>query len=76
MIIMNPLKLLLLMGTVSLQTKKVVCDCGGQVKPKKRNGETAFTAVVVYTREGSTDGRHYEHRQDNFICDFIARLEI
>ena len=69
----NLLKLLLLMGTVTLQTKKVVCDCGGLVKPKKRNGETAFTAVMVYTREGSTDGRHYEHRQDGFTCDSIAR---
>ena len=56
------MKVLLLSLIVSLKTKKVFCDCGGEVKPKQRDGEPAYTSMMVYTRHGSEEGRHYESR--------------
>ena len=41
------------MGVIILQTKKVTCDFESRINPKKRNGEIAFSAVKVYSREGS-----------------------
>ena len=40
------LRFLAMIGMISLQTKKLICDCGSQIKPKKRNSETAFSAIV------------------------------
>ena len=47
---------------VTLKTKKVICECGGAIKPKRRDGDTNYTMVMVYTRAGSDEGRHYESR--------------
>ena len=66
--IFRTLRFLAVCLMVSLQTKKVFCDCGGRIKAKTRSGETAYStvvAVVVYSTDGSQEGRHYEHRQDN-----------
>ena len=62
---LNKLKFLLLSFVVTLKTKKVLCDCGGSVKAKLREGEPHYTSVMVYSRDGSEEGRHYEHRLDN-----------
>ena len=59
------LRFLAMIGMISLQTKKLICDCGSQIKPKKRNGETAFSAIIIYSREGSQDGKHFEYRHVN-----------
>ena len=56
---------------VSLQTKKVFCDCGGRITAKTRNGESAYSTVVAVvgnSTDGSQEGRNYEHRQDNSFC--------
>ena len=37
------LRFLAMIGMISLQTKKLICDCGSQIKPKKRNSETAYS---------------------------------
>ena len=66
--IFRTLRFLAVCLMVSLQTKKVFCDCGGRIKAKTRNGETAYSTVVVYSTDGSQEGRHYEHRQDNSFC--------
>ena len=62
MTLFGSLKFLFLSVIVSLKTKKVLCDCGGAVKPKMREGEPAYTNIMVYTRHGSEEGRHYENR--------------
>ena len=60
---MNFLKILLLsLMFVSLKTKKAICPCGGIIKPKKRLGENKYALLMVYTRMGSQEGRHYEYR--------------
>ena len=61
------LKVCLLYFIVSLKTKKVLCACGGSIKPKLRDGEPSYTSVMVYTRAGSEEGRHYENRWD-LLC--------
>ena len=60
--VFNKLKLLLLSFVVTLKSKKVLCDCGGSIKAKLRNGEPSYASVMVYSRNGSEEGRHYEHR--------------
>ena len=56
------LKVLILSLIVGLKSNKALCDCGGTIKPKMRNGEPAFTSVMVYTTLGSVKGKHFEHR--------------
>ena len=65
--IFQTLKFVVVCVMVTLQTKKVVCDCGSRVNAKKRCGETAYSTVVVYSTSGSEEGRHYEFRQDNVL---------
>ena len=55
------LKVFLLYFIVSLKTKKVLCECGGSIKRKLRDGEPSYTSVMVYTRAGSEEGKHYEN---------------
>ena len=62
MMLYKTLKVLVLSLIVSLKTNKALCDCGGTIKPKMRNGEPAYTSVMVYTRLGSEEGKHFEHR--------------
>ena len=42
------------MAFVALKTKKVICDCGGRIKPKIRNGRQAFTPIMIYWLVGRT----------------------
>ena len=51
------------MGVIILQTKKVTCDCESRINPKNRNGEIAFSAVKVYSREGSQDRGQWARAQ-------------
>ena len=55
---------------ITLKTKKVVCDCGGKLTPKKMNGDIKFTAIIVYSTEGSEEGRHCEYRQ-GYYCKLL-----
>ena len=70
------LRLLAMIGMISLQTKKLICDCGSQIKPKKRNSETAFSAIIIYSREGSQDGKHFEYRHVNLIALAVEMIEM
>ena len=41
--------------------------CVWRVHKKLRDGEPSYTSVMVYTRAGSEEGRHYENRWD-LLC--------
>lgn len=68
------LKVFLLYFIVSLKTKKVLCACGGSIRPKLRDGEPSYTSVMVYTRAGSEEGRHYENRWDLLCYIFFSQI--
>ena len=49
MILYKTLKVLILSLIVGLKSNKALCDCGGTIKPKMRNGESAYTSVKITT---------------------------
>ena len=51
-------QVVLLILMISLKTKKSFCPCGGQVKPWLNR----VTSLVIYTNNGTIDGKHQEYR--------------
>ena len=60
MSLFNKVKLLLFSCVVTLKSKKVLCDCGGSIKPKLREGQPSYTSIMVYSRDGSKKDAIYQ----------------